>query len=359
MHYKERLPFLDSLRGLAALYVLTVHVVLLQIPILQTPKLLTPFILNGTTGVTLFFIISGFTICYAYKARSMENKNLLKFYIRRAVRILPLYYALLLFCAVINWGIDSFQQHLKDFLIYGSLLFTFIPGKQQGFVPASWTLSIEVIFYILFPFIFPFVNTLRKSIVFFFFTFTLSDLYVRVHHSYFDGKNYEEYFTIFFQLPIFAMGIVLYFIHEKFQNTISAKLGYALLGIGVLGIFFLPYFKLQLYPVYCIAIFYSCTFLGLSLTPVKLLVNRATSLFGIISYSVYLIHSLVIVNLVPYYHHLTIITHNKGILFVLYTIFTLIPVVLLSTITYKTIEKKSNDLGRRIISKISRPNHSS
>lgn len=346
----KRLAFVDSLRGIAALYVFVVHIVLLQNPVLPLPKFLAPFILNGTTGVTLFFIISGFTLCYAFDARVHERNHLSSFYIRRAARILPLYFALLIFFGISIWGIKGLLYHFKDILIYGSLLFTFIPGHQEGLLPASWTLSIEVVFYAIFPFLFRLSHSLKRSLAFLAFALVISVIYTYTYHNFVDIGRFNAYFTIFYQLPIFVMGMVVYFIYKKTRNIVSTNVGYIFTILAVAGIIFLPYRQFDLFfPVYVIACFYSLLFVGLSLTPINIFVNRVTGFLGMISYSVYLIHSLVIFRLKPYYHKLDSITDNDVFIFILYCLITLLPVILISFVTYKIIEEKYNKAGRSII----------
>jgi peptidoglycan/LPS O-acetylase OafA/YrhL len=65
----NRLDFIDAIRGLAALYVVTYHLVLIPNPRLDLPFFMTSFVLHGDTGVTLFFIASVFTLAYSVKKR--------------------------------------------------------------------------------------------------------------------------------------------------------------------------------------------------------------------------------------------------------------------------------------------------
>src|SRR6476646_2808690 len=78
-------PALDGLRGFAILGVLLQH----NFSFLPVPKF-------GWVGVDLFFVLSGFLITDIL-LRTKENKNFLQnFYIRRILRIFPLYYGVLL-----------------------------------------------------------------------------------------------------------------------------------------------------------------------------------------------------------------------------------------------------------------------
>lgn len=70
----KRLNFIDALRGYAASFVLIFHIIYIPIPNLIYPRLLHPILELGYSGVTLFFIISAFTLCLTLDGR-MEEKN--------------------------------------------------------------------------------------------------------------------------------------------------------------------------------------------------------------------------------------------------------------------------------------------
>src|SRR5688500_8464276 len=92
MKAPHRLNFIDSLRGLAALYVLILHIALVPDFKPTIPVCLNSLVLNGGTGVTLFFVISAFTLCLTLEGRTSNNKEIAYFYLRRILRIVPLYY---------------------------------------------------------------------------------------------------------------------------------------------------------------------------------------------------------------------------------------------------------------------------
>lgn len=87
-YYKE----LDGVRAIAALMVMVFHFFLYlktSVPTLLVIKKLTGI---GQTGVSLFFVLSGFLITRIL-LKTKNNEHYFKsFYIRRAIRIFPLYY---------------------------------------------------------------------------------------------------------------------------------------------------------------------------------------------------------------------------------------------------------------------------
>ena len=91
----KRLVYLDSLRGFAAVWVVFYHMIFLAKPNLQTPDWLS-FLRVGGMGVTIFYIISSFSLCLTMPRHISTGKYLKSFYIHRAFRILPLFYVVLL-----------------------------------------------------------------------------------------------------------------------------------------------------------------------------------------------------------------------------------------------------------------------
>ena len=133
MRDSKRLAFIDSLRGFAALYVVVFHMVLVPKFKPTIPELIKPFVLNGGHGVTLFFVISAFTLCYTFQAKHSEKTPVLSFYLRRAFRIIPLYYTWLLAMCFVTFGWDILSGiwgDKKSLILYTFFGFNFFPGKQ-------------------------------------------------------------------------------------------------------------------------------------------------------------------------------------------------------------------------------------
>jgi peptidoglycan/LPS O-acetylase OafA/YrhL len=153
---KPRIEFLDCLRGLAALYVVAHHLPLASFPRIVPPAWLEPLIHNGFTGVTLFFIISAFTLCLTLDGRQRAPHSTSNFYVRRLFRIVPLYYVWLAasfaLAIVGRWGFDKLPRSSFDLLLYTGFGYNFFSGRQEGLVFSSWTLAVEMVFYAVFPF---------------------------------------------------------------------------------------------------------------------------------------------------------------------------------------------------------------
>lgn len=153
---------LDGVRAAACLIVIAYHINLITRdthiwnPANAHYRLLTSLILSGYSGVTLFFVLSGFLLFLPYARALLFSEawpSMRHFYLRRALRIIPAYYVtlflLLLFPAlqpqplphISFWDIGLFLTFLMD-----ATRTTF----QQINGP-FWTLAVEWQFYILLP----------------------------------------------------------------------------------------------------------------------------------------------------------------------------------------------------------------
>src|ERR1700693_6219198 len=94
------MPELDSLRGVAILLVLFFHgfdsPAVVWSPLSLPARLFFTACLGGWTGVYLFFVLSGFLITGILLDSMPRPQYYRRFYIRRALRILPAFYLLLL-----------------------------------------------------------------------------------------------------------------------------------------------------------------------------------------------------------------------------------------------------------------------
>lgn len=142
---------LDGLRALSVIAVIWHHTVG------HDPRLPQLFAM-GAHGVTLFFAISGFLIV-TLLLREQESKghiDLKAFYIRRALRIFPLYYAVILIYVILVLALErnsapgrEFFGNLVFFLTYTSNWFVSLEGRTIFYF--AWSLAAEEQFYLLWP----------------------------------------------------------------------------------------------------------------------------------------------------------------------------------------------------------------
>lgn len=149
----RRLPCLDGLRCLSVLLVLIAH----SRDVIHYPasKLdpLVRWIPPGTTGVQVFFVLSGFLITFLLLKEKLKygDISLRLFYIRRALRILPAYVAFLIVVAIIQ-ALGPLDIHGKSWFALLTYLVNFI--ETPKIAEHVWSLSVEEQFYLLWPFLF-------------------------------------------------------------------------------------------------------------------------------------------------------------------------------------------------------------
>ncbi len=152
---------LDTLRALAIFFVIMEHWGH-GFPANTIPNyLLTIFLENGTFGVNLFFVLSGFlitSILLNEKTKLVAGKQLTvikNFFIRRSLRIFPIYYIVILTCYFL--GYTFVQENIGYYLTYTSNLLPYRTGKANV-LSHTWSLSVEEQFYLIWPWLIIFVN---------------------------------------------------------------------------------------------------------------------------------------------------------------------------------------------------------
>src|SRR5882672_3295613 len=127
----ERFEALDGVRGIAVLLVLAGH---------------TAGIPTARHGVQLFFVLSGFLITRILLRGGEEIDNgrlaahvFVEFYVRRTLRIMPAYYALLLIGALVD--LPFFRMYMPWHALYGSNVLMWNMGSLLGPVSHFWSLA--------------------------------------------------------------------------------------------------------------------------------------------------------------------------------------------------------------------------
>lgn len=145
----SHIPELDGVRGIAILSVLFYHLFWFTSPgggWAGIPHAIWKIAQVGWTGVNIFFVLSGFLITRILINQRGENNYFKKFYFRRALRILPLYFLTLLF-------IYFHYEKSSSFVVLNLFFLAHVPGLF-GIVPCYpglWSLSMEEQFYLVWP----------------------------------------------------------------------------------------------------------------------------------------------------------------------------------------------------------------
>jgi peptidoglycan/LPS O-acetylase OafA/YrhL len=155
---KPRDPALDGLRGIAALMVFVFHYgggLQSRNPLVHGLGVATE---AGWTGVVLFFALSGFLITGSLWDSFIEPHWLRNFYVRRALRILPLYYAVIFVCAFLSVAHGSSFIELKPYAFFVFFVQDLPFLATSALLNPSplplyhlWSLAVEEQFYLLWP----------------------------------------------------------------------------------------------------------------------------------------------------------------------------------------------------------------
>lgn len=348
----KKFAYISSLRGFAALYVAAVHLRFAVSPTITAPDWLNPAISFGNVAVTLFFVLSAFTLCLSEEARHNEKNATLNFYIRRLFRIAPLFYLWTVLTCVRDIYLYQATHPWQALAENAAFVFNFIPGRELGIANASWSIGVEMAFYAIFPAIIATSKNLSTSLIWLIATLIVGEMWRRSMITSPSVQWPFPYVGILNQLPVFVMGIATYRLHKLIvHRRYAARAGYLLLLVAVLGAGLMAY-PFQVTRVesslYLRAMLCCSLVLGLGLAPLNVLVNRVTGFVGEISYSVYLAHvtgCIFIAKLSPaIYARLPVLAA-----FVTCYILLMAMVIPFSYMTYRFIEKPGNRLGRRLI----------
>ncbi|MDQ2752026.1 MAG: acyltransferase, partial [Bacteroidota bacterium] len=156
MKTKQLIPSLNGLRAVSILMVIFFHFRSDNYFVFHSEwaNQLGSVFINGELGVNIFFIISGYLITtLLIKEKNKTGSISLKdFYLRRTLRIFPAYYALLLVYFVLQC-FHYFKLTTTDWLsviLYSKQFFS-SPVHEIGHL---WSLSVEEVFYLVYPFLF-------------------------------------------------------------------------------------------------------------------------------------------------------------------------------------------------------------
>lgn len=143
------LPALTSVRFFAALIVVLFH---FGGPSLGwAPEALRHIVGAGYTGVSLFFVLSGFILAYVYHGRSVHNG---RFWWARFARVYPLFvFALLIAFPGFLRGFLAGDFPAQTPLLSPLLLHAWDPRSACAWNCPGWSLSVEAFFYLTFPFL--------------------------------------------------------------------------------------------------------------------------------------------------------------------------------------------------------------
>lgn len=311
------LPYLDSLRGLSALYVVMVHL-LMTLPAngnLPSDKVFAAIFKYGHSAVDLFIILSGF--CLMLPVIRNEGKlrgSIILFFKKRVRRILPPYYitiglSLLLIATVIGektgsqWD-SAIPVTMEGIIAHLILIHDFFSGINFQINGVLWSISVEFRIYLLFPLILFFWRKLGG--------FTTTLITIVLSYALFIPLNLlhlntspwgicPHYFGLF---TLGMLAVEVAFSQEDTYTNIRKKLPWGLMTLVFAGVaiiafrtIFISPFVTPLWSLCDLAagICFFCLLISVSSNQKNwfypILAWKPLVFIGTFSYSIYLIHS--------------------------------------------------------------------
>lgn len=373
-----RFKSLDGWRGLAALFVALYH-----LPFINHIYDL-PFLRNSFLFVDFFFVLSGFVITHAYQNRLYKTQDITLFIKKRIARLWPLHiFVLLLFLgfeflklflyktgsltleAVPFTGEYSVESFVSNLLLMQSLGF----HSNLSWNYPSWSISAEFYTYIVFALIFLISNKSKMMIQLQYFILILVSFYILYRNV--DLINYATYdFGLFRCIPGFLLGSISYILHIKSNNFKMPLASLIEIAVITATYFFFVYagdtkFSLIAPFMFSLVVFVFSFEQGILS---KFLQNHRIQNLGKWSYSIYMLHALLILIIgrtikviaritennwqVDHYSYSTGITQKLTLIGDTYlmdilTIMYLLLLVYLSSKSFKYIEMKGSRLFTR------------
>lgn len=333
--------FITGLRGIAAMMVVVVHTGAFQ----DFGWLGVNVTGAGKYGVQVFFVISGFTIAATWDTGSGYRD----FIVRRLARIAPTYWFLIAVAATLfHLGLTPAPHFLKEFgseidlynLLMHATFLSFVDYRiANSIIGVEWTIPVEVFWYAVLPALLVSVKSWQRFVVWLLALLVLSAL-TRVALGAVGGAVAAKWFPTTFG-AYFLIGAACYRLRAfgwHRERPAARLVLWGSVAMFVMVLMFVPPGGGALIGLATAGLLVArkdSVGFGLCLDSVPL------RFLGTISYSIYLWH-LIVVALIG----------NRLEAGFAYFLATSVATVLLSILTYLTIERPTNQWGRRLADRI-------
>jgi peptidoglycan/LPS O-acetylase OafA/YrhL len=337
------------------------------------PATLLQLSTHGSAGVQLFYMLSAITLFRSLDLRrNRDPRPFLDFFIRRFFRIAPLFYAVTLFylwwygLGPRYWLGNAPRVTAANIAATFAFVNGFNPRWINSITPGEWSIAVEMTFYLAIPVLFLLIRSARTAAAATLAAWIATRLLTArlIAHPMLAGDHlWTEFLFLWFpnQLPIFLCGILLFFLtfrgelplprtpRRRFILAVlltAASLA-VMLALSMQGPFQLA--PNNLIYEYCLAL--AALIIALWSHPLPILVNPVTTYLGLISYSLYLTHYVVLEIVLRLLREAIVLSVpiDPWMLLTLRFVFGISCAVMVATITHRFIEIPGQQLGRRVI----------
>lgn len=341
---------LTSLRGIASLYVVILHYFNIHkdypdgLPFYK--RFIYTFIQYGYFTVDLFFILSAFVMCLAYKKyfQTKVEYTDYKFYmLKRFARLYPLY---IVFCFVYFFLFDK-----DTFSLLSNITLLQIPlAKNFYLIDVFWSLSAEWVLYLIFPILFFYFNKIKNIYLnLCILLLSITGLYCLKFLPQYAIDNFK---LVNFGIPYsnnipfgfsailrcfcgYIIGISLFQLLYEEHSTWLKKFLHPIFVVPICCILFIQHMHYFVIPLFVLLIA-SCY---INNSEYKIFNSGIIYKLGLWSYSIYVCHRAV----------MYIVDNNLNISPTLQNILAIVITILLSSLTYNLIEKFFNQKINQLI----------
>ncbi len=229
-------PALDGLRGIGCLLVVVYH----NFPFIHQ------YLFFGWLAMDIFFVLSGFLITDILLNTFGEENYLKNFYIRRVLRVFPLYYTTLILVLLFFPLIPGLPIQLDYFVANQAWFWTFTQNWLLIFYPSStqfalnhlWSMAVEEQFYLLWPLT---VAAIRKPkilfalLVFILLSFIVLRFWLWINQV--QGLAYYNFYT-FTRIDGICIGCMVALLQKVNTNLLGKNMAIIVVGFAAFNFLF-------------------------------------------------------------------------------------------------------------------------
>lgn len=299
-------------------------------------------------GVSIFFVLSGFLITFLLQTEKENAEiNIKKFYLRRILRIWPLYYAYLFICValMIFYNSEIGTINLLFYIFYAPNI-PFILGGGIGLVAHYWSLGVEEQFYLFWPWLNKKIDNLLVLLILL--IMSLITIKIALHFLYPNSiLEMAIHVTRFHCMMIGGVGAILYKQkHTLFLQLTDNKISQGICWFILFLVAINKYHFASIIDNEIISVVGLVVIIG-QINIKNRLINLENSIFdflGKISYGIYVIHPLLIFLIAKIFVNLEVISFYKYL--IVYFV-VLMATILTAYLSYTYMEKYFLDFKKR------------